>query len=267
MNALAYHLAQKLAQKIKTHAKSIIIALIVLCGVGAVLFYAQKSDFSLEETIIEIWDTYVEKWGYVILFFWSVLEGELGLIFAGIAAHTGHLNVFLAIFVAGLGGFAGDQIYFYIGRFNKDYIQNRLISQRRKLALAHLLLQKYGWSIIFIQRYMYGMRTIIPISIGITRYNAFKFAIINLLSAWVWAAITITLAWLLGEQILDILQTFKSHPYIFIVLAGVLLGGVLWFFNSRTRKIDKHINKLQQQLDNTQNKQNTTSQNLKKEQK
>lgn len=241
-------LAQNLLSKLKSHTKSIILSLLALIALGVLLFYGQKSDFSLEEAIIEIWDTYVEKWGYVILFFWSVLEGELGLIFAGIAAHTGHLNVFLAIFVAGLGGFAGDQIYFYIGRFNKGYIQKQLISQRRKLALAHLLLQKYGWSIIFIQRYMYGMRTIIPISIGITRYNALKFALINLLSAWVWAAITITIAWLLGEQILEILQVFKSHPYIFICLAGAFLGGVLWFFNSRTRKIDTQIDKLQKQL-------------------
>lgn len=244
------NLTRNLSQKIKSNAKSIIFSCVAIIALVSLLLYAQKSDFSLEEVIIDLWDTYVEKWGYVILFFWSVLEGELGLIFAGIAAHTGHLNVFLAIFVAGLGGFAGDQIYFYIGRFNKDYIQKQLVSQRRKLALAHLLLQKYGWSIIFIQRYMYGMRTIIPISIGITRYNALKFALINLLSAWVWAALTITIAWLLGEQILEILQVFKSHPYIFVGLAGVFLAGVLWFFNSRTRKIDTQINKLQQQLQN-----------------
>ncbi|WP_299326525.1 DedA family protein [uncultured Helicobacter sp.] len=233
---------------IKKHAKMLLTWGILGGIIIALIYYMASTDFSLEEAIITLWDTYVADWGYVILFCWSILEGELGLIFAGIASHTGHLNVWIAIFVAGLGGFVGDQIYFYIGRFNRNYIQTRLASQRRKLALAHLLLQKYGWSIIFIQRYMYGMRTIIPISIGITRYSALKFAIINLISAWVWAAITILLAWILGDKILELLQLFKSHPYIFIIFACALIGTAWWFLSSRTQKIDKRIDKLQTQL-------------------
>lgn len=203
----------------------------------------------LEGYIIEIWENYVADWGYLILFFWSILEGELGLILAGIAAHTGHMNVYLAIFVAGIGGFVGDQIYFYIGRLNKSYIQKHLSKQRRKLALAHLLLQKYGWSIIFIQRYMYGMRTIIPISIGLTRYNAVKFAIINLVSAWIWAAITIFLAWFFGNRILEMLSWFKHHPYLLVILIVLFLVCVIWYFNTHTKKIDKKIEKIQFQLE------------------
>lgn len=235
---------------LKQHYKSIIIGTFLLVLVGGLVTYMMKSDFSLEEAIVNLWENYVADWGYVILFCWSILEGELGLIFAGIASHTGHLNVWLAIFIAGLGGFVGDQIYFYIGRCNKGYIQAHLSKQRRKLALAHLLLQKYGWSIIFIQRYMYGMRTIIPISIGLTRYSALKFAIINLISAWVWAAITILLAWVFGDKILEFLQLFKAHPYIFVIFACAFLGGVWWFFSSRTQKIDK----LQSQITKTTSK-------------
>ena len=217
-----------------------ILACIVIIGI-VWFFYVKNLDFSIEDFIIEKWDLYVADWGYFILFFWSVLEGELGLIFAGIAAHTGHLNLYLAIFIAGLGGFVGDQIYFYIGRFNKNYMQKKLVSQRRKLALAHLLLQKYGWPIIFVQRYMYGMRTIIPISIGITRYSAIKFAIINLISAWVWAAITILLAWAFGNQILDFLNFFKHHPYILVIAGILLISLIIWYFNSHTKKINQKI--------------------------
>lgn len=204
----------------------------------------------MEEFIIELWNEYVADYGYLILFCWSILEGELGLIFAGIAAHTGHLNVALAIFIAGLGGFTGDQIYFYIGRFKKDYIQRKFKNQRRKLALAHLLLQKYGWPIIFIQRYMYGMRTIIPISIGLTRYSAVKFAFINLVSAWIWAAVTILLAWFFGEQILNLLHWLKSHPYILIVFLVVFCGGVIYYFETQTKRVDKKLSKLENELEN-----------------
>ena len=119
----------------------------------------------------ELFIGWLKEYGYVILFLWSVIEGEMGLIMGGILSHTGDLQYFFTVFVAGLGGFTGDQIYFYIGRFNKGYIQRKLHTQRRKFAIAHILLRKYGWPIIFMQRYMYGLRTVIPMSIGITKYS------------------------------------------------------------------------------------------------
>ena len=178
---------------------------------------------------------WLKEYGYVILFLWSIIEGEMGLIMGGIMAHTGDMDYFLTIFIAGLGGFTGDQIYFYIGRMNKGYIQRKLYTQRRKFAIAHLLLKKYGWPIIFMQRYMYGLRTVIPMSIGITKYSAKKFAIINLISAWVWAAITITPAYIYGDEILSLLAVAKEHWYLALPIAGGFLYGIHAYFKKLER--------------------------------
>ncbi|WP_456451445.1 DedA family protein [Hydrogenimonas sp.] len=188
------------------------------------------------------------QYGYVILFVWSVMEGELGLVMAGTMVHTGHMNMPTAILVAGLGGFVGDQIYFWIGRYNKKWLRHYLHKHRRKFALAHLLLKKYGWPVIFIQRYLYGLRTIIPMSIGLTRYSAKKFAIINFVSAQVWAAITIVLAYVYGEEILEVLEWAKHHWYFALPLAAAMLGGVAYAFkriedNILHRRRERHANR------------------------
>ena len=164
------------------------------------------------------------------------------MLLGGIFAHEGHVNLGLIIFVAGLGGFVGDQIYFYIGRYNKKYIQKKLKTQRRKFAVAHLLLQKFGWMIIFIQRYMYGFRTVIPMSIGITRYDAKKFAIINLLSAWIWAAITILLAWYFGQEIWAFVKWAEEHWYLAALLIASFLSLVIFGFKQMERSILKKRN-------------------------
>jgi membrane protein DedA with SNARE-associated domain len=187
----------------------------------------------LEERLLHL----LQEHGYIVLFFWSILEGELGLIMAGILSHTGHMHAGLSIFVAGLGGFAGDQIYFYIGRYAKGYIHKKMRKHRRKFAIAHLLLKKYGWPIIFLQRYMYGLRTVIPMSIGLTRYSAGKFALINLLSAWVWAAVTILLAYMFGEQLIALLHYAKAHWYFALPFALAVLGG----FYMLNKKIEKNL--------------------------
>jgi membrane protein DedA with SNARE-associated domain len=189
--------------------------------------------------MVEVLVELMKEYGYVILFLWSVLEGESGLIMAGIFSHTGDMNLYLAIFIAGLGGFTGDQIYFYIGRYNKKYVHKKLKNQRRKFALSHLLLKKHGWPIIFVQRYMYGLRTIIPISIGLTRYNAKTFAFINLISAWAWASITIVPAWYFGEEILQMLTIAKEYWYIAIPFALTLGGSIYYYFHTATKKHDK----------------------------
>ncbi len=181
----------------------------------------------------------MKEYGYIILFSWSILEGESGLIMAGLLCTTGDMNLYLAIFVAGLGGFVGDQIYFYIGRYNKSFVHTKFKGQRRKFALSHLLLKKYGWPIIFAQRYMYGMRTIIPISIGLTRYNAKTFAFINLISAWCWGAITIVPVWYFGEEILEVLKIAKEHWYFAIPFALGIGGSIYWYFHKATQKSDK----------------------------
>ncbi len=181
----------------------------------------------MEELLLEL----LKEYGYIILFLWSILEGEMGLIMGGIMSHTGDMQYFMTIFVAGLGGFTGDQMYFYIGRFNKGYIQRKLHKQRLKFAIAHLLLKKYGWPIIFLQRYLYGLRTVIPMSIGVTKYSSKKFAIINLLSAWVWAFITVTPAYYFGAEILELLSYAKAHWYFALPIAGGFLYGLYYYFN------------------------------------
>ncbi|EAH5200909.1 DedA family protein, partial [Campylobacter upsaliensis] len=65
------------------------IFLALFCLIAYAIYGLMKNDFSLEQFIIGVWNEHVETWGYAILFCWSILEGELGLIFAGLAAHDG----------------------------------------------------------------------------------------------------------------------------------------------------------------------------------
>ena len=160
------------------------------------------------------------------------MEGETGLVMAGVLSHTGDMNLWLAIIVAALGGFIGDQMYFYLGKVNKKWVLEEFKAHRKKFAKARLLLRKYGGWVIFIQRFIYGMRTIIPMTIGLSGYDPKKFAIINLISAFVWASVTIIPSYYFGEEILEILKWFKHHWY-FGILFVILIWGILWYINKK----------------------------------
>jgi len=168
----------------------------------------------MEETLINL----LKEYGYIILFIWSIMEGEVGLIMAGILSFTGDMFIGYAIAVGALGGFIGDQIFFYLGRFNKKFINKEMKEHKRKFAKATLLLRKYGWFVVFIQRYLYGLRTIIPMAIGVTNYSSKKYAFINLISAIIWATITITLAYFFGEELLSLLNLLKEYKYFTLLI-------------------------------------------------
>jgi len=193
----------------------------------------------MEELFIE----WLKEYGYVILFLWSLLEGETGLIMAGVLCHTNDMSFPMAVLIAVLGGFTGDQVYFYIGRFNRGFIQRKLYKQRRKFAIAHLLLKKFGWPIIFLQRYMYGLRTILPMSIGITKYSGKKFALINLVSALAWAVFTISPAYIFGEEILTVLSYARKHWYFALPVAGGFIYGIYTYFRRLEDRLLERRNK------------------------
>jgi membrane protein DedA with SNARE-associated domain len=185
----------------------------------------------MEQTLIE----WLKEYGYIVLFIWSMAEGETGLIMAGILSHTGDMNLPTSILVAGLGGFIGDQIWYYVGRYNKSYVHREFEQHRRKFAKARLLLQRYGMWLIFVQRFIYGMRTIIPIAIGVSGYDKRKFAIVNFFSAFVWASITIIPAYIYGEELLTLLKWAKEHWYISVaILIGIFT--IMWYYNKESLK-------------------------------
>ncbi|WP_457561751.1 DedA family protein [Caminibacter pacificus] len=185
-------------------------------------------DFFSEDNLINL----LKEYGYIILFIWSIMEGETGLVMAGILSHTGDMNLWVAIVVAALGGFIGDQIYYYLGRFNKNWVLKELNAHRRKFAKARLLLRKYGGWVIFIQRFIYGMRTIIPMTIGVLGYDPKKYAFINFISAFVWASVTIIPSYIFGEQLLEFLKWLKQHWYFGIMFLAVVWG-ILWYINKK----------------------------------
>ena len=196
----------------------------------------------------EIFVNLLKEYGYVILYFWSILEGESGIIITSIiSTNTDELNIFLIVFVAALGGFTGDQIYFLITRYNRKIVHKKLYRQRRKFALAHILLRKYGWLIIFCQRFLYGLRIVMPMAIGLTSYKYKTYVIINFISSLVWATIIATLASIFKDHIMNIFNVLKSNWPITLIVVLVIIYAVLYYFRHKTKRkprFEDLINKL-----------------------
>lgn len=166
----------------------------------------------------------IEEWGYIILFLYSFGGGFVALVVASILAYSGDLNIVYVLVVAGVANFIGDQFLFTLARKNKQQAKEMMNKHKRKIAMAHLMMKKYGVSVVFIQKYIYGIKTLIPLAMGLTKYDSKKFTFFNILATILWTLIIGISSYMLGEIVYKYIDEFKTYGIIALILIVVLIA-------------------------------------------
>lgn len=180
--------------------------------------------------------TSLSTYGYILLFVYSLGGGMVGIIAAGVLSYIGKMDIGICIAVATLGNFVGDSLIFYFTRYSKTQIMPYLRKQRRSLALSQILFKKYGILIILVKKYLYGIKTIIPIAIALTKFPFVKFSIINAITSLIWAASLGMLSFYMGEYIGDAYEYMKSKFWILLLGVLIILLVVYVYFKTKTKK-------------------------------
>ncbi|AJY71646.1 DedA family protein [Geobacter sulfurreducens] len=173
---------------------------------------------------------YLTTYGYGVLFVWTFLEGEAGLILAGFLAFQGYLDIGGVILTALGGAFAGDQFYFYLGRWKGPWLLKVFTLIARKFRKALRLIERYGTFVAFVSRYTYGFRIILPIILGMTTFPARRFLWLNLCSASLWAVLFSLAGYFFGKSaslFVEDVSRYESH--LLAILAGLVF--CMWLFH------------------------------------
>lgn len=177
----------------------------------------------------------IAKYGYAILFLYSLGGGFIALVGASILSFAGKMDLTLSIAVACVANFLGDWLLFYLARYQKAMMQPYLASHRRKLALVHLLMRKYGSVILVVKKYIYGFKTLVPLAIALTPYSLLKFNLYNAIGAVIWGISIGVAGYFSGGILIKALELIGDYPAIAPVFVIILLGG-LWIWLSRATK-------------------------------
>ena len=176
--------------------------------------------------------TSLSTYGYIALFLYSFGGGFFGLIAAGALSYLGKMDITLSIMIAATANYIGDMFLFYLARFNKEMTAPYMQKHRRKFALSRLLVKKYGDAVIFIQKYIYGVKTLVPVAMGLSQYSFMRFGILNIPASILFATFFGLLSYKGGEQIVNAFGYVKENPWI-LPLVLVTLFGLLWLYFSK----------------------------------
>jgi membrane protein DedA with SNARE-associated domain len=173
---------------------------------------------------------------YLIAFVWTFLEGETIVLFAGFAAAQGLLNPILLLVAAWLGSFAGDQVYFWIGRHFGIGIMNRFPRWRYGVESALRWLERYNTGFILSFRFIYGIRNLSSFAMGLSAIRWQRFLSLNFLAAGLWATSFIAVGYFLGHAFRAVLGHLVRSFSLVMLGAFVAFAVTVWLVHRLQRR-------------------------------
>ncbi len=168
----------------------------------------------------------VTTYGYLAVFFGSLIEGDALLLVASFLAYLGKLNLPVVMLAAFLGTWLSDVIWFLLGRYSTNKFLERwqwldtlsqhsisMVGKRPRLMAVSV-------------RFMYGLRMVIPLSLGRTAISTSSFMIYNALGVLIWVGVFSAL----GYFFASVTETlFGRMKHLDIILPIIIVGTMLAF--------------------------------------
>jgi membrane protein DedA with SNARE-associated domain len=152
----------------------------------------------------------VRLYGIAVVFAGTFFEGETIVIIAGFLAHQGIIHPYLVAASAFAGSFLGDQLWFYLGRRHAAHPLVMRITDRPLFKKALNKIAEHQTIFILSFRFVYGIRTVSPVALGLSQVTARQFLLLNAIAAAVWAIAFTLLGYLFGQAVETYLGKIKG---------------------------------------------------------
>ncbi|GAB6272865.1 MAG: DedA family protein [Smithella sp.] len=171
-------------------------------------------------------------YGYIVILLMTFFGGEEFLMLAGFLAHRGYLTFSLIVLSGFTGSLVADQLYFLLGRKKGIAFLNKHPSWQTRADRIGKLLQKHQNLVILLFRFVYGIRAVTPVLIGVSNVSSFKFLVLNAIGAITWAIALTSLGYFFGHAAELLLDDVKKYEFVIIGLI-ILIGLVVWLLEFR----------------------------------
>ena len=118
-----------------------------------------------------------------------IFSGEVGLL-AGVAfVRKGCMTLTELIAIGAIASFIANMLYFYAGKLLWNKWNFLRIKLSFKVEKSWKFVNRFGTPLMIFSRFLYGIRNVIPIALGIYKVNNTLFIIYNLIGAIIWALV------------------------------------------------------------------------------
>ena len=192
---------------------------------------------------------FIVAMGEALFIIGLVFPSTVVLVGAGTLVGLGKLPFWPVFLLTVLGAIAGDAISYWFGHIYKGHIKSMWPFSRYPDAIAkgEAYMLRHGGKSVFIGRFVPGVKAVIPGIAGMTGMDPWRFTVINIVSAFAWAAVHLFPAIFAGAA-LTLIGTVSTRLMIAaaVVLLSLVLSiwGALWLTRFAAPALSKLRSKL-----------------------
>lgn len=189
------------------------------------------------ETFLEILETYIKEFGYVIAFLFALLENSLfiGIIFPGAVAilvfgfyaAQGIIDPIQLMIYLVLGSVLGNNLGYLLGhKYGRSLVKKvgKYFSfEEEKFKYAEKFYKKNGPKTVIWGRLVAMVGTFIPFSAGISKMRYSRFFVFDFIGAIIWVTALTSLGYFFGSNWGKIVGYVGNFGIVFLVIFGLVL--------------------------------------------
>ncbi|MDP3659397.1 MAG: DedA family protein [Phenylobacterium sp.] len=165
----------------------------------------------------------ISQYGALGVFLGAAVEGQSAVVAGGLLARQHLMSLWIALACATSGSGLADQMLFIAGRRFRDTAWVARTTARPAFAKALGFIERYPNTYVLAFRFVYGLRLVSPLAIGVSRMPAWRFAGLNLLAAALWAAVFTGLGYAFGEAVEAMLGSQAARRGAMIAAVALVL--------------------------------------------
>ena len=185
--------------------------------------------------------------GYLAVFLVLLVSGfgipipeDISLVAGGIIAGLGYADVRVMCMVGLAGVLVGDTVMFLVGRqLGARALRLRWVAHLltpRRYALVQAKFDRYGNRLMFVARFLPGLRTAVFLTAGMThRVSFWRFLALDGLAALISVPFWVWLGYVGAENRQWLLEWVQRGQGAIVLVAAVLLAIAVWVFWRRGR--------------------------------
>jgi membrane-associated protein len=158
------------------------------------------------------------------------LPGETAIVAAAVLAAEGSLSLPLVILAGAVGAVIGDSAAYWIGRRGGGSIKRGVVrvAGAERLEAAERMVARQGPALVFVGRFLPGIRIAINLSCGAGQMDYRRFLLFDGLGAIVWASQAALLGYFAGKA-------FADQLWVAFVVAFAVTGAVALLVTAKER--------------------------------
>lgn len=161
----------------------------------------------------------IANYGVVAVFLGALTEGETAVFLGGVFAHRHLLPYWQVALAASLGSLLTDQALFLAGRYAARSSLVGRITAAPAMRKVTSFLDTHPTGFIFAFRFIYGMRTVGPVAIGLSKVPIVRFLALNAAAALLWGLAVTAIGYLFGNTVEMLFGRLHLHIHLLIAVA------------------------------------------------